>query len=215
MNSSTEHGGPGAEPASEFHVGIDYLHGTPVATVDDFVAAVDAPGLVLRTRCRDVEAQASVEWLMPTFVVAYLTRAYFDGFLGEMGKDHYRLLRRSLISLGNRLLGPTGPPAVLVSASGRLSSGKRFSIIYSIEAETDQCRSIKLLLPKAVSERELADAVEAFTDLLLDHDRLSTTVDEYGQLVPFDPVLTWFDPQSQQIAVVDPVPPEVRRRGRS
>lgn len=201
---------------SEFDIGIGYLGCVPEEAVDDFVAAVEAPGLVLRTQRRESEVQASVEWLVPTAVVVLLATGYLNGFLSEMGKDHYRLLKAAAISLGKRLLGPSGPEVLLVSAGGERSTGQRFSIVYSIEAQTDDRRVIKLLFPKAATETELADAVEAFTDLLLDRDRVSDIIREHERL-DLGPhrVLTWFDRVSRQIEVVDPVPPGVRRGSRS
>ena len=81
----------------EFDIGISYLDGVPNEVVDDFVAAVETPGLVLWAQPREPEPEASIEWLMPTAVVVLIASSYLNGFLGEMGKDHYRIFKAAVV----------------------------------------------------------------------------------------------------------------------
>lgn len=199
-------GRPGA--VSDFDIGVGYLEGTPEDALRDFVAAIDRPNLNLRIERRKPTVRASIEWLAPTAVVVYLTKGYFDGFLSEMGKEHFFALRRAIVALGGRVLGRSGPRAAIISAGGERSTGKRFSIAYSVEAEIGERRRIKLLLPKRITKAGLTDAVEAFTTLLLDDQHLSHVVHEYCRVTPaFDPVLVWFNPEAGVIEVVHPGSP--------
>lgn len=193
---------------SDFDIGVRYLEGTPEDAVGDFVASVGHSNLGVRVSPQKPEVRASIEWLAPTAVVVYLTKGYFDGFLNEMGKDHYAILKRAIVALGRRILDPSAPPAVLISAGGRRSTGRRFSIAYSVVAQIGDGRTIKLLVPKGMAMSGFAEAVEAFTQLLLDKECLNDIVREYDLRTPaFDPVLVWLDPEAAAIQVVTPGPP--------
>jgi len=94
---------------TDFHIGISYLAGTPDDAVSEFVTTVERPGLELRVQHQEPTPRASMEWLAATAVVVYLAKPYFDGFLSEMGKDHYNALKRGLVALGKRLLSRSAP----------------------------------------------------------------------------------------------------------
>ena len=195
------------------HIDVRYMDGIPEKPLRDFLASVARPGLELRVTRQEPSLRASIEWLAPTAVVVYLAKSYFDSFLGEMGKEHYLALKRGIEALGKRLLGRSGPKVRIISGSGRESTGDRFSIVYSVVAEAGEHRSIKLLLPKAVSGQELSDAVEAFASLLLDDDRLQNSIQESDRSTPaFDPVLVWFNPETALIEVVSPGPDRHERK---
>ena len=71
-------------------------------------------------------------------VVLFIGKAYFDGFLKEMGKDHYASLKAGLKSLYSRLLGPGAPQTVVVSAGGKPSTDQPYSVLFSIFGEADE-----------------------------------------------------------------------------
>lgn len=69
----------------------------------EFERIVAAEGLGLHIEQRDEDGPfAGFEWLVPTAVVLFIGKSYCDGFLGEMGKDHYALLKAGLKSLYSR-----------------------------------------------------------------------------------------------------------------
>ena len=81
----------------------------------------------LRVEQRDEDGPfAAFEWLVPTAVVVFIGQAYFDAFLKEMGKDHYALLKAGMKSLYSKLLGPSAPKTVVVSAGGKTSTHPAF-----------------------------------------------------------------------------------------
>ncbi|WP_313323354.1 hypothetical protein [Stutzerimonas nitrititolerans] len=40
--------------------------------------------------------QACLEWFIFPLVAAYISKPYFEAFFGEMGKDHYSILKKKL-----------------------------------------------------------------------------------------------------------------------
>jgi hypothetical protein len=188
------------------HVGVRYLDGMPEDAVQDFAAAVSHPDLDLRLSSAAPQVSNSVEWLAPTAVVIYLARPYFDGFLKEMGKDHYLTLSAGIKALGKRLLGRRAPKCTLVRAGGTTSTGDTYSITFSIVAEADELHTIKLLIPIGVGDGEISDAIDAFMNLIADERDLEATIEESNRMTfASRAVLVVFDSATARIQVVDPM----------
>ncbi len=67
---------------------------------------MSAPGLDLVVESRPSNGPlAGLEWLIPTGVILFLAQGYFNGFLNEMGKDHYEVLKAGLKALRRRFSG--------------------------------------------------------------------------------------------------------------
>src|SRR5471032_377269 len=92
--------------------GIALIYSPPF-TKDDFselskLLAPEASGFKSEER-ESNGPQAGLEWLMPTAVIFFIGKAYFDGILKEVGKDHYGLLKKGVKSLYERMVGPKAP----------------------------------------------------------------------------------------------------------
>ena len=198
---------------SDFQVGLSYSQGAvPDEIAADFASAVSGVGLRVDVRSEKPPIRAGIEWLLPTAVVVYLAHAYLGGFLGEMGKDHYALLKRQVAGLGQRLLHHGDPEVAMVTTSGVASTGDVYSLAFSVVARVADHRRVKLLVPKAASEAEIAAGIEAFFALLLDVDALRSTVRESeSTTIGADPVLVFFDPNTATLRIADPGPPKRRR----
>jgi hypothetical protein len=155
---------------------------------------------------------AGIEWLMPTAVIVYITKSYFDGFLKEMGKDHYALLKAGFKTLHARLLGPKAPEITLLASNpGKLSGNQTYSLFYSIMAEAGSGLSFKFLLQRKATEAEYEEIISNILEFLHDYHmgdldavrsvQLQNHVQSQGHTL-----LLAFDSQSKSIEVVDPLP---------
>jgi hypothetical protein len=101
---------------------------------------------------------------MPTAIVAYLAKPYFESFLKEMGKDHYGLVKEGLKKLYARVAGPAAPEVSLVSTAGKVDKGQPYSLFFSVVVGGPDGSRFKLLIPRPISETEYALAIEAFLE---------------------------------------------------
>lgn len=108
--------------------------------------AVEKVGLSFTSVSRKAVPQAGIEWLLPTAVVAYFAKPYFDGILQEIGKDHYAAIKAALKPLWFRLLGPTSPKMVRVGPRGPIEPASSYSLVYSIVAEAPPAK-IQTVIP--------------------------------------------------------------------
>ncbi len=152
---------------SDFDVALSYRKEIRADVIDEFIQLVSAPSLRLNIDEREKDGPyAGLEWLLPTAVVIFICKSYFDGFLKEMGKEHYHLLKRALKTLAKRVLGPAGPRVARVTSKGKVPQSDHYSLIYSVVADAGGRKRIKLLIQRNVSQRECEEILDAFMDFL-------------------------------------------------
>ena len=145
-------------------IGVSYLNSIPESIVDEFRAAISHPKLDLRSESRENEIYAGSEWFLPTALVVYISKSYFDGFLKEMGKEHYLLLKKALIKLKSRLRDIL--PIKLTASKGKITKESIYTFSFSIYAEADNDQSFKLLIQKDITDTEYEKIIEAFLNFL-------------------------------------------------
>lgn len=193
------------------HLAILHTASVPEEIFSEFrsITASDNLNLSIISR-EDGGIYAAIEWLIPTAVIVYIGKSYFDGFLKEMGKDHYALLKNGLKTLRAKFLGSNAPVVTVVASEGKSSNDQPYSLFFSIVAEADQGLSFKLLLQREVTETEYEEIISAFLTFLESyHDRSldSNSVEKMGQArVVGRTMLFVFNPQTKTIEPIDPVP---------
>ncbi|HLG45728.1 MAG TPA: hypothetical protein VKY24_05745 [Reyranella sp.] len=159
----------------------------PDEYIEEFSVSVSANGLDFATERTSLRGPfAGIEWLLPTAVIVYITKAYFDGFLKEMGKDHYLLLKAGATAL----LGKVGKVRLsLVGSSGKVSSKGEYSIGFSIILDIGANYRLKLLVQNELTEEQAERVMSSFFDFaeqfhagLLDA-RWSSSLSAVGLLV--------------------------------
>lgn len=114
---------------------------------------------------RTLETKAALEWLVPTAVVVYLTKPYFEAFLEEAGRDHYGLLKGAITRLWKTFFHPS--EKLIVYRVGRLGTSAAdpfYSRTFSVVAEWTATCDIKLMVRESASEKEFAAVVDHFID---------------------------------------------------
>ena len=148
---------------SEPHLILLHEDTIPTEFLADFTDTVRADSFELLVRSRPSGIPfAAIEWLMPTAIVAYLTKPYFESFLKEMGKDHYGLLKKGLQELYARVAGPKAPEMVLISTAGKINKEQLYSLFFSVVVDGPDDHQFKLLIPRHITESEYKLALEAF-----------------------------------------------------
>ena len=145
------------------HLALMHADTIPPEYVADFTETVRADRLELAVQARPFGGPyAALEWMMPTVIVAYLAKPYFESFLKEMGKDHYGLVKDGLKKIYARVAGPKAPEISLVSSSGKVGKEQPYSLFFSVVIEAPDGRRFKLLIPRPITESEYELAIGAF-----------------------------------------------------
>jgi hypothetical protein len=198
------------------HLAVSYIDKFPPERFARFSADVEAPSLGILIESRPEPGPfAALEWLIPTAVIVYIAKSYFESFLKEMGKDHYVLLKRGLKNLGMSLLGNNAPKIYLIGTLGKVrESNEKYSLIFSIVAEVETRLRVKLLLQPDLSESAYAEALDKFLQFLEHlHDGTISSSEVKG-LNEARPVagtlLVAFNSQKKTLEVIDPIPRKSR-----
>ncbi|WP_026987470.1 hypothetical protein [Fodinicurvata fenggangensis] len=154
------------------HIGFSYQEGLPKQIVQEFIDEVSGDSVIVRSESRPPGYYANVEWAVPTIIVVYILRPYFEAFLGEAGKEHYVVLKRAFLRLFAKIYGkkPEDRP------SDR-------SHIFSIQSGTRDGRPIKFIFPEGVSHETYATILEELLVLLAEHHDVGDGYDRLSQIV--------------------------------
>ncbi|ANX02907.1 hypothetical protein [Immundisolibacter cernigliae] len=192
-------------------IAIVHIDSIPEEVFSEFVRTIATERLKLDIESRENgEIYAGLEWLIPTAAIIYIGKSYFDGFLTEMGKDHYNLLKAGFMTLREKLLGPAAPQMAVVSSAGKTSPNQPYSLVYSIMAEGNGNLRFKLLIQREVSEREYDEILNAFLGFLEAYHSHAPEAEFAANLeVPRASggiVLLAFNLETKTLEAIDPIP---------
>jgi hypothetical protein len=192
------------------HIGISHPPDLPSGLLDDFASAIRHPKLILLQEERPRPGPfAGLEWLMPTAVIVYITKPYFESFLGEAGRDHYQLLKKSLAKLSSRFTGAGAPVTRLFFSDGKVKTPEpKYSLTYSVVGEIGDGLSAKLLLQATFTADQCNEALISFLHFLDSLHNGTLDVASVIGLSDAKPVgrtlLLAYDAESKSLVVVDP-----------
>lgn len=196
-------------------IAIVHVDSIPEELFSEFVRTISTERLKLDIKSReDGGIYAGLEWLIPTAVFIYIGKSYFDGFLKEMGKDHYNLLKAGFQSLREKLLGPAAPQIAVVSSAGKTTPNQPYSLVYSIMAEGNGSLRFKLLIQREVSECEYDEMLCAFIGFLEAYHSHAAEAEFAANLeaprASGGIVLLAFNLETKVLEVIDPIPLRLR-----
>jgi hypothetical protein len=184
--------------SEEMHIGISYQEDIPKDFIDEFSETVYEPRLQLRVESRPRGFYASIEWALPTLVIAYLAKPYFEGFLQEAGRDHYQALKKGILQLTSRLYGKNPE-----------RRDRKRSLLFSAMASLQDGRSLKFVFPEGVSVEKYEVAVDSMYSLLSAHFQFYPvdSVTEIAEKLstPSRSLYFEFDPEQETWILLDPL----------
>ena len=151
-------------------IAIMYSEYLPKDIFDSFGASVKSENLNVVVQSKpEAGAFLCPEWYIPAAVVAYIGKSYFDGFLKEMGKDHYQTLKEKLSDLTNDVMSRPRIEPVVFGSVGKISGKNPFSAVLAIHSETIDGYTFKLLVPKASASLDYSQHIHVFLEFLSDY----------------------------------------------
>lgn len=182
---------------NEFHVAIEYLENVPSEYISSFQDDIACDGLEFKSRSREPELYMAMEWVVPSVIVAYLSKPYFEAFLKEAGKDHYHLLKKAFLILLKKIFGKSPE-----------KRDSRHSQLFSIMAKLDDNKTVKFIFPESVSIEDYEVALDKLYDLISSHyskspnDDLSRSVKKLT--APSNIVYLEYISESNEWKILDP-----------
>lgn len=195
------------------HITIMYEEDFSESIFDEFIDTLSSKNFSIQLLPREKSGPfAGVEWLLPTAVIAYISKSYFDGFLNEMGKDHYNLLKKGFLSLKENLVGSKAPKVTLVTSSfseNKVKKDNPYSFTFSIISDADDNKKFKLLIKKDISDDEYNKTIDSFLTFLQKYHNETLNDEmraEIKQNTFANTILVAFHPETDELIFVNPIP---------
>jgi hypothetical protein len=158
---------------------------------------------------------AGVAWMMFTAAFVYVGKSYFDGFLKEIGKEHYQILKNKLAELTKKTMAIPRVEPILMGTAGKIEEDDPFSMAFSVYVEMKDGSRIKLLVPKKSDNVDYSATTAIFLDFIMRcYEEGESVLEEIGAKPPgrpgFNPITVAYNPMLGKIEFADPRPKQFR-----
>lgn len=148
---------------------LEYNEILPDELIIDEFNSIKECGVKIKLKKRENHPWAALEWTIPTIIVAYILKPYFETFLKEAGKDHYKILSRKLkkiIAKGRKI-----DTKLITATQSTKKLDKTYSQSGSVSMiiETRTGRYIKLLFDKDLSKKDWEFALDQLLEYIIEN----------------------------------------------
>lgn len=139
----------------------------PSTFIDELEKKLDKPDFKIKIiKTENPGLYAAMEWAIPTLIIAYLLKPFFETFLQEAGKDFYKLAKSELKKI---ILSGQEIKAKYIAASqspDKLSRNYDQSITISLKAKIYEKLDVTVLFNKNIPDEEADEILEAMFEIL-------------------------------------------------
>jgi hypothetical protein len=148
---------------------IDFPEYYPTENIQEDINLFIESGILVEYKVKETRAYAALEWTIPTAIVAYIVKPYFEAFLQEAGKQHFEILSKKLKTLINR---GKQMNVRLISASKsteKLNKAYNQSMAISIMFEIKNGKIIKLLFDNDLEKEDWDNAIDQILEFVIEN----------------------------------------------
>lgn len=189
----------------EIIVHLSITKDLPAELFEDVVSELNKPGIITIPSLREnFVFAAATEWILPTAViVGFVLKSYADGFLNEMGKEHYQVFKAGIKKIIRKIYGLENK----IISTKPIDPKNDQSNIFSIETATKTGKPVKFLFNKDVPLADWDAYVDIAVDLMEQHykndeNELDRQIAEMEQPVS-NPIFIKYNKKSLRWEVVD------------
>ena len=148
---------------------IEFPEYYPVEIIPEDLEMFKENGIPVAYKLKETRIYAALEWTIPTAIVAYVVKPYFEAFLQELGKQHFELLSKSLKQLIKR--GKQLDVKLIASSKSteKLSKSYDQSMAISVMLETRNGKFIKLLFDNDLEKEDWDYAIDQIFEYVLEN----------------------------------------------
>lgn len=151
----------------------------------------------------------ALEWLIPTGVVLFMAKPYFETILKEAAKDHYKIIKNVISQkVYQKHFGKSGQKLIEIRAGKQKTSGffsRTFSISTSLKANGKEIE-LKLLIPEGTTAENIENSFSSFAEYIhhQNEEALINALIEKDNGREWTKVF-WFNYETNQIELIDVV----------
>ena len=150
-------------------IAVSYSELISEELIEELASALRSCGLTVVTEAHEETPQASLEWVLPTAIVVFLTQKYVGTLVQEAAKEHYPAIKRALARLVRRTTGPSREVRLeIVSSSPAKHPGGEIPVL-SVYTQLRSGRRVKFLFENPLQDAEVEGALDLLISLLVEH----------------------------------------------
>lgn len=148
---------------TEPHIVIDQtiIENNPI---DLEIETLNCDGLTIKVDKHGITAYACLEWMIPSLVFAYISKPYFDGFLGEMGANHYNVLKNWIYKQNQKFKIFSTTTITASESTNKVSDSNMPNNFFAVYFKTPQGNRLKVFMPDCHSDEEDIKALSSILD---------------------------------------------------
>ena len=154
---------------AHIHIDQTLMPGQPPLDLE--LESLKTDGLILENHEHDISTFACMEWAIPSIIFAFISKSYFDGFLGEMGADHYRVFKEWTFKQNKKFKGITTRTITASKSTQKIGKSKSPSNFFTLYFQIPQGNRLKVFMPETESDE---NDVKALSELLDNLKKLYT-----------------------------------------
>ena len=149
---------------SPSHILIARQEDIPPEVVGDFTTTLSELSIPFQAEETERRIFNALEYYIPTALVIFLAKPFFDAFLKKAGEDSYVLFKRGLGALVSR--ASRIKVRIISNSPQKISETSPYSRVVSIYSHSPSGARIKFLLPAEDSEDECLQIIDSILSLL-------------------------------------------------
>lgn len=149
------------------HIVIDQTLMPGQPPIDLELNSLKAEGLILINHEHPIEPQACMEWAITSVILAYISKSYFDGFLGEMGADHYGIFKEWVLRHNKKFKGIKTYKITATKTTQQIYDSNSPNNFFALYFQIPQGNVLKVFMPNTASDENDVKALsELFANLM-------------------------------------------------
>ena len=148
---------------------IDFNEILPEELISEEINEISECGANVKINKRKNSVWNALEWTIPTLIVGYILKPYFETFLKEARKEHYKILSEKIKPLLKK--GKSFETKLLTASQSTEKLSKTYNQSHSISliVETKSGRLIKLLFDNNLSLTDWEEAIDELFDFVIEN----------------------------------------------
>ena len=146
------------------HIVVDQTILPGLSPINLDINLLEATGLIIEKREHDISPHACLEWAIHSLIFAFIAKSYFDGFLGEMGSDHYQKLKVWIIEQNKKFKGLSTTTITATQSTKKITEANSPNNFFAIYLTTPQGNRLKVFMPNCDSNEEDIEALSKLLD---------------------------------------------------
>ena len=192
---------------NKLEISLAYLDIVPDELINSIYNEINSKNVKLTIKKRKSEPMAALEWFIPAALMVCIIKPYSEAFLQEMGKDHYQVIKRAILSGAKRLLGKDkiAEVKVISSQNSQKKVSRKYSLAFSTLITLPSKYKIKFLFDDFLSIEELEDYVDKITKYVFTNtdEEIIKIITRNGNIVLMNTLICTYDKKSKEIIVLN------------